>query len=193
MSARRMNNRVATDLMKMRSTPFCGMFTSMTIEYSEEALTSYGVKVDNEGMRVFHRATSTLVFRNTYTKCWMIRRVTIENLYYNQLYMSTIKMQRTPWVSKSAVVIDFERASGESENMIVIVQSGSVGVFQTHDPTLQTQITYKLIHSISSFRAFLWTQQTMFDSYIHSNQSSHPHRTRRDRYQALEYREPWSI
>jgi len=106
----------------MGSAPFCGMFTSMTIEYSEKALTSNGVKVDNEGMRVLHRATSTFVFRNTYTKCWMICRVAIENLYWiiYLLYFSEIK--RTPWVSKSAAVIDFERAFGESENMIVVVQ-----------------------------------------------------------------------
>lgn len=56
-----LDNREATDLMKMGSTPFCGMFTSMTIEYSEEALTSYSVKVNNERMGVFHGATSTLV------------------------------------------------------------------------------------------------------------------------------------
>jgi hypothetical protein len=67
--------------MKMRSTPFRGMFTSMTIEYGEETLTSYGVKVDNEGMGILHSTTVTHVFGNTHTKCWMICRVTIENLY----------------------------------------------------------------------------------------------------------------
>jgi hypothetical protein len=67
--------------MKMGSTPFCGMFTSMTIEYGEEALTSYGVKVDDKGMGVLHHTTVTLIFGNTYTKCRMICRVPIENLY----------------------------------------------------------------------------------------------------------------
>jgi hypothetical protein len=67
--------------MKMGSTPFRSMFTSMTIEYGEEALTSYGVKVDNEGMGILHSTTGTLVLGNTYAKSWMICRVTIENLY----------------------------------------------------------------------------------------------------------------
>jgi hypothetical protein len=81
MSTRKMDNRQgATDLMKMGSTPFGGMFTSMAIEYGKETLTSYGVKVDNKGMRILHSTTATLVFRNTYTKCWMICGVAIENL-----------------------------------------------------------------------------------------------------------------
>jgi hypothetical protein len=58
----------AANLMKMGSTPFRGMLTSMTIEYGEETLTSYGVKVDNEGMGILHSTTATLVFGNTYAK-----------------------------------------------------------------------------------------------------------------------------
>ena len=66
--------------MEMRSTPFRGMFACMTIEHGKETLASYAVEVDNEGMGILHVTTCTHVFGNTYTKCWMICGVTIENL-----------------------------------------------------------------------------------------------------------------
>lgn len=71
------------------------MFASMTIEYGKETLTSYAVKVDNERMGIFHSTTCTHVFGNTYTKCWMICRVTIENLYYISYMRKIIKATYT--------------------------------------------------------------------------------------------------
>ena len=84
---------MAPNLMEMRSTPFCGMFTSMTIEYSKETLTSYGIKVDNERMGVLHSATSALVFRNAYTEGWMICRVAIEDLWNISLWVVKIRAE----------------------------------------------------------------------------------------------------
>lgn len=105
-----------TNLVKIVSTPFCSMLSSMAIEYGEETLTSDGIKVGDKRMRVLHGSPGTFIFGYTDLVCGISGRMTVQDLHpceYDEVGFRWFG--HTPWVSSSTVVIDFERALGESE------------------------------------------------------------------------------
>jgi len=51
--------------MKISSTPFGSMFSSMTIKNSKKSLTPNGVKVNYKRVRIFHRPPASFVIRYT--------------------------------------------------------------------------------------------------------------------------------
>jgi len=48
-------------LVKVRSTPFGGMLSSVAVEHREEALTAYRIKVYDERVGILHCSSSALV------------------------------------------------------------------------------------------------------------------------------------
>jgi hypothetical protein len=48
-------------LVKVRSTPFGGVLSSMAVEHGEEALTTYRVKIYDERVGILHCSSSALV------------------------------------------------------------------------------------------------------------------------------------
>lgn len=66
--------------MKMLPTPFGGMFPGMTVEYGEEALTAYRIKVNYKGVCVLHSPPASFVFRYAKRESGVVCRDTVENL-----------------------------------------------------------------------------------------------------------------
>lgn len=65
------------NFMKVASAPLCGMLSCVSIENSEEALTSNVIEVNYKGMCVFHCSSRSFVLRQTNTKGWMVRGMTV--------------------------------------------------------------------------------------------------------------------
>lgn len=52
---------INTYFVEICTTPFCCMFSSMTIEYGEEPLASNSGVIGYEGMGIFHRSPNPLI------------------------------------------------------------------------------------------------------------------------------------
>lgn len=66
--------------MKIRSTPFRGMFSSMAIEYREETLTANRVEVNDERMGIFHGSSSSLVLRYAHLEGRIFGGMSVQDL-----------------------------------------------------------------------------------------------------------------
>jgi hypothetical protein len=100
--------------MEMLATPLGGMLPSMAIEDGEEALASYGVEIDDEGVGILHGTTRALVFGDADAEGGMVGGMAIEDLGDGEHGWDERGTGRTPSVSRSAADMDLERALGES-------------------------------------------------------------------------------
>ena len=73
-------SRLTRNLMKMGTTPFCGVFACVTVEYSKKALSSDVVKVNDERISIFHRSSCPLVFGYADLVCGVFSRMSVQNL-----------------------------------------------------------------------------------------------------------------
>lgn len=122
-------------LVKMLAAPLGGVFPRMTIEHCEESLSSDTGEIDDERVRVFHVPARALVLGHADLECSVPDRVLVEDLRDRGCgYLALLGdlQKHTPNVSRpSAVVMDFERAFGESEKrgvaMEVVVDGEEAG------------------------------------------------------------------
>jgi hypothetical protein len=66
--------------MKVVSTPFSGMLSSVAVKDCKETLAANIVKVDDKGVRVFHCAPGALLSREAEAKYRVVCGMTIQDL-----------------------------------------------------------------------------------------------------------------
>jgi hypothetical protein len=107
-----------TYFVEVGATPFCGMLACVAIEDCEEALAADATKVDDERICVLHRSARALVLGDADLVRCILCSMAVEDLGGVRTCAGAADGWHTPCVSNSAVVIDFERALGDSVKVI---------------------------------------------------------------------------
>ena len=68
-------------LVKVTAAPLCCVFSGVSVEYGEEALSAYSSEIDYEGMGVLHGPPGPLVLRHADLVRVILCRVSVEDLH----------------------------------------------------------------------------------------------------------------